>query len=281
MPRALLRKELIRLFGYIVADPETLTPEEKDQYQALYCGLCRQLYTEYGNVGRMTLTYDMTFLGAVLASLYDAPGKSGKQRCPAHPRKEMPYLISEMTAYAADMNILLAWHQRRDDWADDRNILALAQSRLLQKGANKARERWPLQSAAIDERLRELIDMEKRNVLNPDPPAACFGDLMGALFVRQKDEYAPALWRMGAALGSFVYLMDACLDLSEDIKRRRYNPLIAQPNADFTPMLAMFMGECTAAFETLPLTNHVSLLRNILYSGVWIRANAKKRKVSE
>ena len=31
------------------------------------------------------------------------------------------------------------------------------------------------------------------------------------------------------------------------------------------------MGECTDAFERLPLVQDVDILRNILYSGVWLR----------
>ena len=33
----------------------------------------------------------------------------------------------------------------------------------------------------------------------------------------------------------------------------------------------MMIAECTAVFETLPLERHLSILRNVLYSGVWMR----------
>ena len=33
----------------------------------------------------------------------------------------------------------------------------------------------------------------------------------------------------------------------------------------------MMIAECTAVFETLPLEKHLSILRNVLYSGVWMR----------
>ena len=46
--------------------------EVKDlrKYKAYYCGLCRKLKEDYGTMGQMTLTYDMTFAIILLASLY-------------------------------------------------------------------------------------------------------------------------------------------------------------------------------------------------------------------
>ena len=36
------------------------------------------------------------------------------------------------------------------------------------------------------------------------------------------------------------------------------------------------IGECTDAFERLPLVENVEILRNILYSGVWVRYGKAK-----
>ena len=45
--------------------------------------------------------------------------------------------------------------------------------------------------------------------------------------------------------------------------------------------MTMLLGECSTAFEALPVLQDVELLRNILYSGVWLRYEAamKKRKI--
>jgi hypothetical protein len=127
--------------------------------------------------------------------------------------------------------------------------------------------------------------MERTGELNPDAPANCFGELMGALFVWRQDQYAHTLWRMGAALGRVVYLMDAVNDLKADVKRQRYNPLVAMSGTDFTPMLTLLMAECTAEFEKLPIRRDQHILQNHLYSGVWlryrIRNKQKQRKSGE
>lgn len=265
------------MFGYITTNGETLTQEEKNRYQALYCGLCKQLGSEYGGVGRATLTYDMTFLLMFLSSLYNMEETQNVLRCPINPIRQCPYVMTEATAYTADINLILAYYKTEDDWKDDHSLSAYGKKQLLAPKAEQAKKRWPRQSAAVEACLRQLSEMEAANELNPDLPTNCFGTLMGELFVLNEDDAnAEKLRQMGAALGRFVYLMDACMDLHADIKKQRYNPLVAQTDMDFAPVLSMLIGECTETFESFPLEKDVSIMRNILYSGVWVKFKSKK-----
>ncbi|HHY39865.1 MAG TPA: hypothetical protein GX502_01290, partial [Syntrophaceticus sp.] len=50
------------MFGYVVANMEKLTDEEKQHYRSFYCGLCRTLGNRHGRISRITLNYDMAFL---------------------------------------------------------------------------------------------------------------------------------------------------------------------------------------------------------------------------
>ena len=61
------------MFGYILANMEQLSPEDRYRYQSYYCGLCRALGSRHNSLCRMTLTYDMTFLALFLSAVYDAP----------------------------------------------------------------------------------------------------------------------------------------------------------------------------------------------------------------
>jgi hypothetical protein len=77
------------------------------------------------------------------------------------------------------------------------------------------------------------------------------------------------------------------IDLPRDMKKKRYNPLTDMKNAGrderyFKDILTMLIGNCTMAFEKLPLVEDVAIMRNILYSGVWTRyelALAKQSKL--
>lgn len=265
------------MLGYVTTNADTLDKAQKDRYQACYCGLCRQLGLRHGAPGRASLTYDMTFLSMLLSALYEEPEEAGTFRCPANPLRQCAYVGTKVTEYAADMNVLLAYYNALDDWKDDHSVTALGICKALEKKAERVKTLWPRQSEVIISCLKSLGDMEKANDLNPDNPANCFGYLMGELFAwKDDDEWTPALRRMGAALGRFIYLMDASLDLPSDIRHERYNPLVAQLDTDFTEILTMIISECTAEFEQLPLQGDVEILRNILYAGVWVQYKSKK-----
>ena len=266
------------MFGYIAADQRTLSKEEKDRYKQYYCGLCHQLDEQYGGIGCATLTYDMTFLTMLLSALYDLEETRGSRHCVPHPVKQHPYVVTPATAYAADMNIILAYYKCLDDWNDSHNPAAREKSRQLEKYLPRIREANPDQCMAIADNMHRLGEMEKANELNPDLPANCFGELIGALFVWRRDAYAGTLWRMGAALGRFIYLLDAVNDLKADIKKQRYNPLVGQLETDFTSVLTFMMAECTAEFEKLPIGQDIHILQNHLYSGVWLRYRVRKKR---
>ncbi len=55
--------------------------KEFDVYRSFYCGLCHSLRERYGNIGRITLSYDMTFLAMVLTGLYETETRHLKARC--------------------------------------------------------------------------------------------------------------------------------------------------------------------------------------------------------
>lgn len=266
------------MFGYIIPNRTELTKEEKSRYNAVYCGLCKILGEKYGRIGRASLTYDMTFLAMLLSSLYNMDEEKGKEKCPVHPIKAHSYAWSPATEYAADMNIILSYYQAMDDWNDDRNHAAHEKAKLLEKHLDAIKHCWPRTCEVMEETLARLGKMERENELNPDRPTNCFGELMGELFVYREDNHTQALRRMGAALGRYVYLLDACNDLKADIKKRRYNPLVAQLDTNFKPILTMMMGECTDEFEKLPIQRDLHILQNVLYSGVWTRYRPKKEE---
>lgn len=274
------------MFGYIVANSTILSDEEKQRYKACYCGLCRTLKKRHGQIGQITLTYDMTFLILVLSSLYEPQECAGCERCIAHPSKKHCYASSEITDYAADMNVALAYLNQLDNWKDDKNIFSLLHSRLLKKKYLRVSLQYPRQCGAMETCLKELSDFEKSGEQNPDIAASIFGRLMGELFVLREDErWAATLRKMGEQLGQFIYIMDAVLDLDGDIRKGRYNPLIASRNAGlgdehFREVLTMLIGSCCMQFDILPLVDDVSIIRNILCSGVWTKYELQMAKKS-
>lgn len=274
------------MFGYVtICEPE-LKVKDLRKYKAYYCGLCRTLKDEYGFMGQMTLTYDMTFAVILLSSLYESIAEVEMHRCKVHPVKKQPMLRNEITSYAAAMNVLLAYYHMEDDWQDDRKVSSLLTKNMIQGKAKKIIEQYPKQSRVIRESLQKLSACEKEESQDIDRAAGCFGELMAEIFVYKEDIWAKTLRKIGFYMGKFIYIMDAYEDLPEDIKKNRYNPLktLAQ-RADYElqmqQILRMMIAESTARFEQLPCLVDVDILRNILYDGVWNRYNQIQMKKSE
>lgn len=260
------------MFGYVVANVDALSERDRERYRAVYCGLCHALGNAHGQLGRLMLTYDMTFLILLLSSLDKTELAEQKSfRCPLHPLQKRTAFTNRHTRYAADMNLLLAYYQRMDDWQDERKRSALLQAKALGRELDGLKASYPRQVGAIEEGLAALSEMEKDNETKPDLPAAAFGSILGQVFVPEGHPLSAVLYDFGDKLGRFVYLMDAAVDLKKDLQKERYNPLVAIPSAMHKELLEMLMADCAQTFGTLPILRDKDLMENILYSGVWTR----------
>lgn len=271
------------MFGTVLADRSHLTEAQMLRYRAVYCGLCHAIGKEYGPVARMTLSYDMTFLILLHQSLYEPQECRGKQFCVLHPRKARDYHTTPFTDYAAAMNVALAYYKALDDWKDERSLPGALQVKLLSEAMKKIAAAYPKKCAVIKACLDDLGQIEQQNILDPDRAAACFGRLTGELFVIDPaDFWADTLRKLGDALGRFIYLSDALTDLQKDLKKNRYNPLKAitapETEENFLPTLQLTIGDCAAELEKLPLVQDIEILRNIIYSGVWIPYLTHRKK---
>ena len=264
------------MFGYVITNCKTLSEEQRTRFRALYCGMCRTLHRRYGNIGRFTLSYDMTFVAMVLSALYEPEEKSGKERCLPHPLKPHDYLVSPVMDYAVDLNIALAYHKCADNWQDDRNPAYAAAKAALHDAYRKVQAILPDKCRAIEGWMEEIRRIEARGVEEIDPPMNATGKMLGTLFSYREDFWAGELYKMGEGLGRFIYFMDAYDDLESDVRRKRFNPLKPMmEQEDFEEIcksgLTMMMADCADAFERLPIVRDADLIRNILYSGVWAK----------
>lgn len=265
------------MFGYVTPNAKKLDQQALAEYRAGYCGICRRLNERTGTLGRVMLSYDMTFLYSLLTALYEPETTRGEARCIVHPAKPLPYAVNKFSVYAADMNFLLGYHKLADNWRDDRNPVAAAGMKALKKRYASIAAQHPAQVQAIESEMKNLHDIEQANVpMSMDAAANCFGRLLGRIFMWRQDEWSDTLYQVGSALGRFIYMMDAYEDLPKDRKRGLYNPLAPIADApDFEQrayeLLTIPMVDCTRAFEKLPLADGLETLRNILYAGVWTR----------
>ena len=268
------------MFGFVTASIKELDKEQQMRYNAVYCGICRQIRHRASQSARLALSYDMAFLALFLMSLYEPEETSGTRACALHPIHPKPWVDNEYIRYAADMNVALAYYKAQDDWQDDKSFSARVKTGVFGKKYEEIRDRYPRQCQAIADCIADISRLEGENCPNPDLPAGAFGTLMGELLTYREDLWAPTLRKMGVGLGRFIYLADAAVDYRKDKRKGKYNPFIAMGmEEDWTrwdEYLVMALGRCTTEFEKLPLVQDKALLDNILYSGVW--GNFRRQK---
>ena len=144
------------MFGYVRPSDGHLTAEDKQRFQAAYCGLCRSLGRRYGLAARMILNYDLAFLAMLLSREPECP--TAHCRCPAHPIRGCDAL-ERQDAFdaAADLSVILTWWQLTDGVADHgffRGLPYRAALLALSRAYRKARARRP----GFDERTRAYLE---------------------------------------------------------------------------------------------------------------------------
>lgn len=273
------------MFGYIIINKPEMKVKEFDTYRSYYCGLCRNLRDQYGLKGQMTLSFDMTFLILLLTGLYEPDTRFDQTTCIAHPFEKHPTSINEITSYVADMNMMLSYYKAMDDWKDERKITSRTFAALLRKEQADIEKKYPRKARKVSSYLEKIHLCEADNEENIDLISGYFGEIMAELFAYKIDEWEASLRKIGFYLGKFIYLMDAYEDIEKDLKEKNYNPFLNRyEEEDFQEncrmILTMMMAECSKEFEKLPIIQHVEILRNIIYSGVWCRFEtvSKNRK---
>lgn len=271
------------MFGTIICNKKELTEEESHRYQSVYCGLCKAIEKQYGQIQRMSLNYDMTFLALFLNGLYEENNDSKEIWCPVHPLKKRQILQNKYIEYAADMTILLAYYKCKDDWEDERKKTGKIYGQLLQKGFERIEKEYSRQSECVRKSLQKLSEIEKSLVSLPDEAVNYAGMMLSEIFVYEEDFWSESLRKFGYELGRFIYLMDAALDYSKDQKNGNYNPLfdMKQKPEEVEEILLQTIGNATFQFEKLPIEQDVNIMRNILYSGVWQQYNISVRGKEE
>lgn len=265
------------MFGYISIQKNSLSEADWQSYRSYYCGLCRALRQRFGTMYRLLLSYDLAFLALLLTALHedDDSHMCGTQRCPLHPFSKTPCLSNAYIDYAADMTVLLAYHKCRDQWLDEKSLLSRAEAHLLHKSVLQLSQHYPRQAGAIEVYMREQQLAEQRNEEDLDTVANLTGQMLGELCAMQPI-WREQLQEFGFRLGRFIYIMDAYEDIDKDIRHQNYNPLRKlRQQEDFeqrcAELLNGLMADCAEVFERLPVVLHSSLLRNIIYAGVWGR----------
>ena len=184
---------------------------------------------------------------------------------------------------AAKMTIVLTYFKCEDDWQDERKVSKQAYKKLINKAYQEVKDEYPDKVAKIEACLQEINLSEKQDKVNLDEISNHFGKVMGEICAYKNDEWYDELYHLGFYLGKFIYFIDAYEDIESDLKKGTFNPFKELYQTDdfenrSKEILELMISEATMAFERLPIIENASLIRNILYGGVWTRYEMVKQK---
>jgi hypothetical protein len=207
-------------------------------------------------------------------------------RCVMHPVHKHCQKVNSAGDYCADMTVLLGYYKCMDDWNDERRVSRLLLAKLLKPKVKRVTAKYPETASLIEKKLNQLTIAESAKNTPIDRVAKIFGEIMGEIFAYQDDFWKDDLYKVGFYLGKFIYLLDAYEDIEKDLKSGDYNPYLEMYENDqfeeqALQLMLLMMGECTDAFERLPLVENAEIMRNILYSGVWVRYEKVREKRKE
>ncbi len=260
------------MFGYININKMELKFKEYYSYKGYYCGLCKSLKTKYGNISRLTLNYDMTFLILLLTSLYEPDNKIYNERCLVHPKEKQLIIQNDITDYAASLNVVLSYYNMLDNWKDDRDYKSLAAAKILEKGFKKSSSVLNDLTETVKLCLNNISMLEKQNIDDIDAVSNEFGYMMEEMFLYKKDHWEQSLRKIGFYIGKYIYFIDAYDDMKKDEEKGSYNPfnkLNIENKEEYARSLLMLnLSLLSDEIEKLPLVQDKGIIDNIIYSGM-------------
>jgi len=265
------------MFGYVKINKMDLTFREYEHYRGYYCGLCKYLKDNHGEISRLSLNYDITFLILILTSVYRPTPTVLEEGCIVNPFKKKKKIINEITEYAASMNVLLTYYKLEDNLKDDKGIKDILAYNIYKGKLKLAYEKYPEKAEVIKNQLDILYNLEQEKNINIDLVSNTFGNLMSEIFAYKKDEFEKDLRKIGFNVGKYIYLLDAYEDLDKDYEKGRYNPFIEyidkreELKIRAEKLIGMSLGMLSQGVDSLNLKVNTGIIENIVYSGVYLR----------
>lgn len=265
------------MFGYLRPLKSELLVREWMRYQSVYCGICKQISQEYGQLPRLATNYDLTLLGVLLLALTDDQPADDSESCILNPFVKKPIVHGgSVIELCAGLTVMLAWHKAADQIKDEHPVQGRAAKLMFAKAHRKAVRKYPAYGQIVRDSLGELAAIETGP---PDMAAAdSFGQLLQQVFQRGSalvvadDRMMQAIGLVGRDFGRWIYLMDAIDDHADDCNNGNWNPYSnldaaaarEQAEADLTALEQDL--DRTAAL--LPYCRDGNMVANIVIQGL-------------
>lgn len=271
------------MLGYVTCEKPEMKIREFELYNGYYCGVCKSIGRRYGQLPRMTLSYDAAFLAVVLAGIFDEKEDITQEHCIIHHIKKKTIVRNEAIDYAADVMLILAWNKFRDDVLDEKKVRAKGLLLLFNRTYKKLKKSYPELCEKIEFHLSNLSKLESEKCKSIDRVAEPFARIMEIVFSNYYIKENQMLSRFGYHLGKWIYLMDALEDIEDNIDTGAYNPLVyryeytkKESKEDFRKRiyndvernLLIYLDEMGKMVNQLDLKKNKEIVENIVFMGL-------------
>ncbi|MHC1720263.1 MAG: DUF5685 family protein [Clostridiaceae bacterium] len=272
------------MFGYVTPCKMELKMKDYEKFRAYYCGLCKSIKSNIGNIPRFALNYDMTFLAILLDSLSETRPVYLKQRCLIHPlQKKVIVADNNALEYAAYFNTILSYYKLVDNYTDEGSIKSKLLSAVLKPYIINYPDSVISRQKEVENKLNELSDIEASpEGKSFDEVSQPFADLTGYVLASYMENENDDLYWLGYNLGKWIYIIDAFDDLEKDMKARKFNAIEAALNTNSLDyekfreevadrvefVLTTCASQCVICLDKLKLKKNSELLHNILQYGL-------------
>lgn len=268
------------MFGYILPDKPYLYLKDETLYNSLYCGICKSLKKETGQLSRFTLSYDMAFMSALAHNIMGVDVKIEKKRCIAHAIKKRPIAKpDEISLNLASLNVILAYYKLKDDVLDENK--GGFKSVVFKRAYKKAKKKYPELDFMVKTCYENLLSLEKNNAdgldMVADPFAEMLKNISTLIFKNKASDYTENLVY---AIGKWIYLIDALDDYDKDVKRgsfnvfynqykcENYSGLIKNHERDIVFVFSTIFIQISENYSKIPMKYNTDLVNNIILRGI-------------
>jgi hypothetical protein len=259
--------------------------KEFEIYNAIYCGLCREMGKSYGMLSKFCLSYDMTFVSLLCAALTEGCDGYERKKCRVNPLKKCTYCKNdrETQSLAAAAGVVLTDMKVLDNIEDSgffKSLFCRFLRVFTKRWSKKAYKKYPELKNIVEDYVLGQREAENDPECGLDKAAEPTARAVSRILklIPTDEKYKFVLERMGYCLGKWVYLCDVADDLVKDIKKHNFNPLIKDIPKDaeplkfaeqrLTPILNTCFSECATYSELLEIKKYKPILDNILYEGL-------------
>jgi len=272
------------MFGKVKPFIPELKMKDFTLFNQYYCGLCISIKNNFGNLPRLSLSFDVTFLAILLDSLNDEINISKKCYCIRHPINGTTVkLNNDVLNYCSFLNVYLSYFKIEDDIEDESKISSKVYKSILSKYIKS--NAWDIDLNYMNSELKALKEYEKKTEgLNLDVISNPFSSLIGYIssLYFKGHPFENSLYSLGYSLGKWIYITDAYEDLREDMENNKFNPICSIFNElnlpyenlkihideriEFT--LFNLVQDCKNKLSILPIKKNTEILFNILSFGL-------------